>query len=308
MADTKSIDELAAEMINLRTVQTSNDSVWDAIARGDLVPISSQWYLPSSLYKDLEWFRIKLLRAIAVGLTARKAVIAGRSAARLQGIWVVSLTEETVELIVPSGAVPAKRDRGNGITYHYAVLKPHDFGEVKGVRYTVALRTVIDICRFHGVVEGIIACDWALSRGYEKQQLTYELTLMGRRKGVAAARTSIAAAISTSESPFESLARALLIEAGVTGIIPQAQVDNFRVDLLVQGFLIIEIDGDTKYEGDQREEAIFQERNREKNLLNKGFRVLRYRPRDMLKDPQRLVADVQAALAAEARRRGQTNG
>lgn len=298
MTDSLSLNTLIPKLINLRTIQSTDTRTWDAIARGELVALSSQWYLPAHIYKDLEWFKQRALRAFAVGRTARKAVIAGRAAARLHGIWVISMSEETVEVIAPNGAVPAKRDRDIGVTYRFAKLKHRDIMYWNGIRLTGVARTIIDICRYHGEVEGIIACDWALARQMDRAQLAYELALLGRRKGVATARKCIAAAISISESPYESFARALLLQAGISEITPQAWVGNYRVDLLVAGFLIIEIDGDVKYAGELRDDTVLQERQREKYLLNQGFRLMRYRPRDMVKDPEHFVAEVRAVLAS----------
>ncbi|WP_018298099.1 DUF559 domain-containing protein [Corynebacterium lubricantis] len=298
MAELLTFDTLLPKLVNLRTVQSSDLSVWEAIANGELVSLSSQWFIPADLYKDLDWYKKRILKAFAVGRTAQKAVIAGRSAARIHRIWTVSLTPETVEMVVPSGAVPAKRDRDKGVSYYYAVLNPSDIHHWNGVRLTKQLRTVIDICRYHGEVEGVIACDWALANGFTREALSKELLLLGRRKGVATARKCIAAAIDTSESAYESLARAILIQAGITGITVQVWVDNYRVDVLIDGFLIIEVDGDIKYKGENRDDIVLQERDREKRLLNWGYRVVRYRPIDLTKNPDRFVAEIKTALEA----------
>ena len=62
------------------------------------------------------------------------------------------------------------------------------------------------------------------------------------------------------------------------------------------GGLVVEIDGDSKY-GERPESVIVAERKREKELTNRGHRVLRFSPRQLLTKPQQCLALLEQALS-----------
>ncbi len=124
------------------------------------------------------------------------------------------------------------------------------------------------------------------------------LGALGRVKGVATARAVVAATVVDSESPWESYAhnvlrahvyartqqqragvglprrlrinhgRALLLRAGIH-VRTQYVVGTYRADWASDGWLLIEIDGDVKYQ-DKPVEAIRAEHRRQKELPTFG--------------------------------------
>lgn len=296
-----SFQSVLSSLVNLRTLSHA-DSTWAAIADGRFVQLAPSWFIPESVFATLTWYQRRWLTAYAIGKNARTAVLASRSATRMWGMWVVPLTHETTEVIVPHGKIPAHRNRTPDVTYRFSVLGPEDIELRHGVRLTLRLRTALDIARLHGFVEGLVACDWLLAQGFTQDQLTREIRRIGRRKGIAIARSCVKEASAWSESPYESVARALLIEAKVPEVKLQVPIDGKRVDFLIADVVVVEIDGDVKYDGTTfnvpTEAVLIAERKREKALTNLGFAVLRYSPADLHRAPQKLIDDVMRELSA----------
>ncbi|WIM70426.1 hypothetical protein [Corynebacterium suedekumii] len=80
---------------------------------------------------------------------------------------------------------------------------------------------------------------------------------------------------------------------------------TYRVDLLINGWLVVEVDGEMKYRGAfgvTPDEAIRRERRREKEIQNLGYVVLRISAAD-LRDPAgflTLIADTLANTTVPA--------
>ena len=119
---------------------------------------------------------------------------------------------------------------------------------------------------------------------YLRQQLP------GNRNG--AARKVLDLVDGTADSPIEVVAR-LLFRA--EGIYTQTQVElpgiDF-VDFLLEGFLIVEIDGRSHLEPRQVKKDRF--RNNASTLS--GYAVLRYGYADVVYNPQKVVAEVWQVL------------
>lgn len=155
------------------------------------------------------------------------------------------------------------------------------------------------MARLHGFEEGLVAADYVRAQvGRRRMQDT--LGALGRVKGVATARAVVAATVVDSESPWESYARALLLRAGIN-VRTQCRVGKYRADLAIDGWLLIEIDGDVKYQ-DRPVEAIRAEHRRQKELLNMGYVVLRFSPEELRARPEEFVATVRRMLAMGPRR------
>lgn len=97
-----------------------------------------------------------------------------------------------------------------------------------------------------------------------------------------------------SDSLLESLARLELVQAGVR-VVPQKWIDGVGyVDLLVEDCLVVELDG-FAYHGNRRQ--FRRDRQRDRELVRRGFRVLRYAFEDVIDTPEIVVSDVQKLLA-----------
>ena len=88
-------------------------------------------------------------------------------------------------------------------------------------------------------------------------------------------RKAIEHAYGGSESPYESYLRALIIER-----FPQAKIEpqkpllgKYRADLCLDGWLVLEVDGDAKYDGTYGEapsHVVKQQIKRQRALENRG--------------------------------------
>ena len=268
-----------------------------------MVAVSASRAMCAEMYATLSSHERRWLRAAAVAQSHPKAVVTGRAAARLTNMWVVATSEETVELMLPSGGVPQRSRWSEGVSYHRGALAPHEIGYIEaygGFAVTMPIRTAIDIATRHGFAEGLVAFDWLLaSRKVTRGELEATVDAMRGKKGVAVVRKALAHAVANSQSPYESYARALLICAGLAPS-TQAPIGPYLVDLLI-GRVVIEVDGEVKYDDATYRplaETLRREREREVQIQNSGYVVRRVKPADLLRDPDGFVAGVMAALSA----------
>lgn len=138
-------------------------------------------------------------------------------------------------------------------------------------------------------VEAAILVESALLQG--RTTLDYlRGHLPGNRNG--AARRVLALVDGTAGSPIEVVARLLFRSEG---IFTQTQVDLPGigiVDFLLEGFLIVELDGATHLEPKQ----VRKDRLRNNASTLDGYAVLRYGYADVVYSPQRVVAEVWQVL------------
>jgi very-short-patch-repair endonuclease len=98
-----------------------------------------------------------------------------------------------------------------------------------------------------------------------------------------------------AESVLETLARVALVSARLP-VECQVVIEGVgRVDLLVAGRVIVELDG---WEHHGTASAFAADRRRDREAVARGFRVLRFTYSDVVGDPDGLVAAVRAALSA----------
>lgn len=264
---------------------------------GDFVELGPTVWCPAAVWKRLRYHEQQWLRVEAAAMTSTSAVLAGRSAARKLGMWVISSGDELVEVALPSRSISQSRARSGDYTFHCSRLRADDALVYEGHSVTTPIRTFIDIARYHGFIEGLIAADYLLRRGKDPADIAQEIRRMGRAKGIAMARECLAHAIPNSDSAYESLARGLLIQAGIGPVVAQAKIEHYFADLLVDGWLIIEIDGAVKYEGEDAAEVWNAEFKRQKRIGNKGYVFLRFDPKTLREHPDQFIAEVRATLA-----------
>lgn len=265
---------------------------------GDFEELTVLILYPRELWEGLEHHEQQWLRVEAAAMTSATAVLTGRSAARKLGIWVVAGTEEKVEVSLPSRGVSRSRAEVGNYTFRHSRVRPSEKLVYEGHAVTTPIRAFIDIARHHGFLEGLIAADYLLRRGIDRSEILHGIQKMGRTKGIRTARRCLEHAIPDSDSPYESLARGLLIEADIGPIQPQFKVGQFSVDLLIGSWLVIEIDGEKKYSGPDAEKVRQDEFNRQKLVSNRGYVFLRYAPWFVRKYPDRFLAEVRQTLVA----------
>lgn len=252
---------------------------------------------PREEWKTLYFSEKRWLEVEAATRSSRGAILVGRSAARWYGMWVVSRTKETIEITLPSGGNSPSRRNNGGYMFRYSELLEDELLEYQGQLSTTPIRTFIDIARYHGFAEGLIAADYLLRRGKTREEISTAIRRMGRARGIATARRCLEHAIANSGSQYESLARALLIDANVGTITAQHHVNGRYADLCIDGWLLIEIDGDVKYRGPGGEQALIDEAKREKAIRNQGYVFLRYPPEFIRDKPHEFLSQVRETLA-----------
>ncbi len=258
-----------------------------ALQSGELTQIAPWIAVPTATWR--QWVRHKqqFAKVVAAGWSTHRAVLISKSAARLWGMWVISREGEEVELAVPSGSVPPRRLTPKGYRYRRVKSLQESTVSIAGVRATNPARTCLEIARLHGFPDGLVATDSALRQhDVTTYDLREELAKMQRTRGQAAMRKVIEHAYGGSESPYESYLRALIIER-----FPQVKIEpqksllgKYRADLCLDGWLVVEVDGDAKYDGTYGEAPAYvvkQQIKRQRALENRGYVVLRFGPSDM---------------------------
>lgn len=298
-----------AQLIYLRTLP-QHDPTWQKLSNGDLVRVTTWFAYPAERYKQLPSFRKKIVDIVAVARGTSKAVVAGKSAGRLLGLWVLPPRNESITLVRASKSLPTKAAQDPRVRYRKMWLPAEHIVEANGVRTTNVARTCVDIARLLSLEEGIMAMDSALvQKLVSLDELRAMVQQLSRSKGIARARIALQHASALAEAAYESYARGILIAEGVgRQIVAQYSFANgYRVDLCIDDAVIIEIDGNVKYDGTTYgkpvDEVIRAERQREKQIQNLGFVVLRYSPTELLHERQRMVSEVRQALKAVSSRR-----
>lgn len=280
-------------MRNLRVRDKSNDGA-------GAVVLSSKHCMSQADFAQLAFFEKRWIQAIAVGKAARKAALAGRSAARALDMWVVTTdVNEPVELLLPNGKAPPKKQQPTNTVYHRARRRPATIRHFDTLRATDELTTAFEIALRHGFREGLVAMDWILRYYADRATVEAEMEKLDRVRGIGTLRKVVKFAVNNSRSPFESYGRAILIERVAEDWIVNGMFAGYEVDLR-RGMFVTEIDGDYKYDGvtfKPTDETLRKERRREKDLLKVGAKLLRPSPSDLLFREGEFVADVRRLLA-----------
>ena len=136
----------------------------------------------------------------------------------------------------------------------------------------------------------LMACDAALHQGHTNIETIAALL---RGPGSRQAHRRLALASPRARSPLETLARLQLYDAGIPFedgvVIPHVG----EVDLLVDGRLVMELDGYTYHEDDFQ---FAKDRTRDRELVRQGYRVARFTRKDV--HLGKVGAEVRSLLAA----------
>ena len=202
----------------------------------------------------------------AAGLTA---VVCLRSAAAHHG-WKLKIQPPQPELMVRRGRKLAPQQRA-GVAIHWANLAEDQVRD--GV--TTPLRTVLDCSRILPFDEALAIADSALRSGLVTREELDDLDVRGA--GAAAVRRVLRHADGRAANPFESVLRALCIEAGLS-VEPQATLHlgtgQVQPDLVCHLLLlVIEADSWTFHAS---RKAHRRDCARYNLLVVRGWRVLRF--------------------------------
>ena len=221
--------------------------------------------------------------------------------------------EEKVEMALPHNSLPNKDRRHPERIYRKTKLPEPLL--VHGTRTVSPARAVIDIARFHGFREGLIAADSALRAGISKKALRQEFARMGRVRNSAVVREVIHHSCAASPSPYASFARALLIQAdfpwpmffeihytALPGITAQLCINKtYVIDITEPGddtTASIQPLADAPSTAAPTKPRDHAERSRDKRLRDAGFIVIRCSPQQLVQHPERFISEITATISA----------
>lgn len=228
--------------------------------------------------------------------SGRRGVVAGLSAAAMLGTkWVGA--EEPAELMHTNRRPPP------GIVVHSDTLLPEEIRRVGGLPVTTAARTAFDIGRRLPLTEGVQRID-ALMNATDVQ--VREIEAVAERhpgaRGLRQLRQTLDLVDGGAESPYESLTRLMLVQAGFPRPVTQIRVvdeDDLvfaRLDMGYRTYLVgIEYDG-AQHWTDAKRRAWDIERLAKLEAL--GWIIIRVSSALLHQKPQWILERVGEALIA----------
>ncbi|WP_449374297.1 type IV toxin-antitoxin system AbiEi family antitoxin domain-containing protein [Arthrobacter psychrolactophilus] len=231
------------------------------------------------------------------------------SAAQIWGLYVwngspdVHVTARSA--LAGDSAVP-------GVRVHRRTLAPDQRRRITRKRYGVVRvtsleQTIVDCARTEPFITAVIIGDSGLHRGASLERMNQLVAGMVGHRGVRAARRVLAALDKGSQSAGETRLRLEVASMKIPQ--PEYQVwlraagNNYRVDGAWREIkLALEFDGKSKYFDYKRtDEAIYEERQRERELMEVGWRFIRVEWKS-LADPDLLKRRIRSAIDAASRR------
>jgi very-short-patch-repair endonuclease len=248
------------------------------------------WYVWAGLKDTPELTLAPVHDRLPVG-----AAFSGRTAAWLHGLDFAP--DSPVEVAFPSGPNNSKLA---GASVRRVLLPASDLVVRRGLLTTSALRTVFDLGARPPLIEAVVALDMALHAGLvHLPELRDFAASHAGSKGARQFKQAVALAEPLAEAPMETRLRMLLVMSRLPR--PEAQVSLHddqrrflgRVDLYYPAHrLAIEYDGGT------HRTSLVEDNRRQNQLLNAGFRLLRFALADIRETPTSLVDQVRHALAS----------
>jgi very-short-patch-repair endonuclease len=222
----------------------------------------------------------------------------GRAAASgLTAAWWHGLTKfapDVVEVTAPRNSHGRSRQ---GCLLRRRDLEPSDVVVHCGIRVTALALTVIEAAvKERG---GAKLMDSALQRRLGLRELWRAHLRNKGRYGSPQARRLLQAASDGARSEAERLLVKLLREAGITGWRTNYPIGPYKVDVAFPASkIVIEVDG-WAFHSDQ--EVFQNDRKRQNYLALMGWQVLRFTWLDLVEYPERVIAEVRAAISARLR-------
>lgn len=166
---------LRAEFIDVRDCVNVNSQVRERLETGELVRLSSGVAVPVSIMKGLPRYQRQWARSFCVGMGARAAVVTGRAAAHLLGMWTVNAPMPEVTMLAKHP--PPKSKQQPGVRYVRAPLRRDEVVRGRHLNTTTPYRTFLEIAREAGFVHALVAADWLL---YSRTMVPAQLQHMMR--------------------------------------------------------------------------------------------------------------------------------
>ncbi|NUP75252.1 MAG: type IV toxin-antitoxin system AbiEi family antitoxin domain-containing protein [Sinomonas sp.] len=247
----------------------SEREVGAAVVRGELVRVRKGLYaLPEA-------------DPVFVAARRTRSLLTCASAADFYGLWTLAPSGQRpsrFHLYRPTGA-----EAPEAIIHRATWVPPDPYAPVAGLADAVlhALRCLPEL-------EALLFAESAMNRGLSLDFIRERLP--GHRN--APARAVLDLVDTGSDSPIETLARTHLRRAGFH-VESQVEIDGIGwVDQLVEGWLVLELDGKTHEERAQRD----KDRRRDRAAQLRGHPVFRYGYADIVHRPEAFVAEVARML------------
>lgn len=159
-------------------------------------------------------------------------------------------------------------------------------------RVTALRQTLVDCCRCLPIGQAVSVLDSAMRQGrVDLDELVALVPARGR--WARRLRDAVRLVDPQAQSVLESAARVLFATAGIGPIESQVEIPRVGwVDLVVGGWLVVEVDGYAVHR-----ERFREDRRRDAELVRQGFVVLRFTYADLEHRPQWVLAVVRETLA-----------
>lgn len=187
---------------------------------------------------------------------------------------------------------PSKVSHGHRVVAHTRSLISRDLSFVDGLPCTSLERTVVDCCLMFNLRQSVVLVDHAARLGADLPLLRGHCAALAGRNGVVALRRALELADPRSESAGESLTRELLVRLKIEVPVPQFEVHTplgrHRLDFAwPERKVALEFDGKSKYFVYRpTNEVLFEERRREKALMEEGWTFLRVEWKDLFNEAE----------------------
>jgi very-short-patch-repair endonuclease len=186
-----------------------------------------------------------------------------------------------VHVSLPSALARPRRPTEPNVRLHQLSLPAADIVVVSGLRVTTPARTVADLMRRSDRLTAVSIVDSALYRRVlGPDDLDRVVAHMAGRPGAPRARPWLADVDGRAESPLETRVRLRAADGGVAPDELQFRVRDSRGRIVAIGDLawirarvIAEADG---VEAHDNPVAVFRDRKRQNDVVNAGFRLLRF--------------------------------
>lgn len=211
------------------------------------------------------------------------------SAARLHRLYLWGV-DDVIHLL--QKVRPSNERHGRDVRCHTRPFTEQDVTMVGGLRTTSLERTAADCAMLLNYRKGLIIMDQALRLGAERASIQAMADSLDGRRGIRTFRRALETADPRSESAGETLTRELILRLRIKQPQPQVQVAStagrHRLDFAwKEEKLALEFDGKTKYfDYKPTAEVLFQERRREKALVEGGWHFLRIEWKDLFNEAE----------------------
>nr|WP_167267443.1 type IV toxin-antitoxin system AbiEi family antitoxin domain-containing protein [Paenarthrobacter ilicis] len=278
-------DELLRMGFNSRRIR-------DLVGSGGLLRLRYGCYIRASTWESLSpggQARERIMAHAHGTLTTSTGgfVYSHLSAARLHGLFLWGV-DQKVHILHP---VRPSADRwGKDVRAHTESLSEHQVELIRGLRTTTLERTLADSGRMLSYPKALVVMDHGLRKGADITALKGIAAISDGKRGIRTLRKALDNADPRSESAGETLTRELIQRLRIKPPEPQVEVQSrvgrHRMDFAwKKEKLALEFDGRTKYFDYQpTDEVIFQERRREKALVEEGWRFIRIEWKDLFQE------------------------